>query len=156
MWRNLNRISNWLFKTFMMRNLVPVCGLVSRPVGDPVGDPVGGPVCGLVDGPSGPCGLWSKHVLLHTPYNRRPASNAWILVGKRSCVLMFSNSGGQLGVQSNYTKEPVCDRACRGLRVSHGPVLRCCCGAAAVLLQCCSVAVLLWWCCGSLAVVQAV
>ena len=43
--------------------MVPVCDLVSGPVGDPVGDPgggpvgglvgglVGGPVCGLVDGP---------------------------------------------------------------------------------------------------------
>ena len=93
----------------MARSVVPVCGLVSGPVGDPVGDPVGGrlghlvdgPVCGLVDGPvCGPARALSGPVETRpAPYNGLPASNAWILVGKRACFLMFPNIGGQLGVQ---------------------------------------------------------
>ena len=90
---------------------------------------------------SSPCGLWSVETP-PAPYTGLSA-NAWILVGKRACVLMFPNSGGQLGVQYNCTKEPVCDRSCRGFRFSHGPVLRCCCGAVAYGLRwcCCSVPV---------------
>ena len=162
------------------RSVVPVCGLVSGlvsgPVGDPVGDPVGGPVghlvdgpvCGLVDGPvCGPARAVSGPVETRpAPYNGLPASNAWILVGKRACVLMFPNISGQLGVLTILESQS--DRPCRGFRVSHGAVLwcccgavvvllRCCCGAVAVLLRCCcGVAVLLRWCCGSVAVVQSV
>ena len=147
--------------------MVPACGLVTGPVGDPVGDPVGGPVggpvCGLVDGPvcgavravCGPVGTRPA------PYNGLPASNAWIVVGKRACVLMFPNSVRQLGVLYNDTKEPVCDRPCRGFGVSHGPVLRCG-GVAVVLRWCCGVAVLcsvaegLRWCCGGVTVARSV
>ena len=45
---------------------------------------------------SGPCSLRSVETR-PAPYNGLPASNAWILVGKLACVLLFP-SGGQLGV----------------------------------------------------------
>ena len=146
------------------RSVVPVCGLVSGPVGDSVGDPVGGPVggpvghlssvdgpvCGLVDGPvCGPARAVSGPVETRpAPYNGLPASNAWILVGKRACVLMFPNIGGQLG--SNITiLESQSDRPCPVLRWRCGAVavlLRCCCGVVAVLQCCCGgVAVVLRW-----------
>ena len=131
----------------MARSVVPVCGLVSGPVGDPVDDPVGGPVghlvdgpvCGLVDGPvCGPARAVSGPVETRpAPYSGLPASNAWILVSKRACVLMFPNIGGQLGVQYIAILESQSDRPCCGFRVSHGPVLRWRCGAVALLLRCC-------------------
>ena len=74
------------------------------PIGDPVSYPldalVGGPVCGLVDGPvCGPVRVVCGPVETRpAPYNGLPTSNAWILVGKRACVLLFLNSG-QLGVE---------------------------------------------------------
>ena len=129
--------------------MVPVCGLVSGPVGDPVGDPVGGavghlvdgPVCGLVDGPvCGPALAVSGPVETRpAPYNGLPASNAWILVG----LVFLCSPISAVSLGSNITiLESQSDRPCRGFRVSHGPVavaLRCCCGAVAVLLRCCSV-----------------
>ena len=125
--------------------MTQIIGLMSGPVADPVGDPVRGPVggrvgcpvCGLVDGPV--CGavraVCGPVETRPAPYHGLPASNAWILVGKRACILMFPKSGGQLG--SNIIIQTVCDRPCRGFQVSHGPVLQWCCGGVAVLLQCC-------------------
>ena len=140
--------------------MVLVCGLVSGPVGDPVGHPVGGPVdglvggpvCGLVDGPvCGPfravcCPVETRPA----PYSGLPASNAWILVGKQACVLLFPNSGDQPGVQYNYilkSQSVTALAADSGFRtVRCAVVLRCCCGAVAVLRTGCGgAAVALRW-----------
>ena len=104
----------------MVRSEVPVCGLVSGPVGDPVGDPVSGPVGGLVSGPV--CGLVDGPVCgpvpaVCGPVETRPApySIQWpagfrcLDIGRASC----------------------------GFRALQGLVLRWCCSVAEGLLWFC-------------------
>ena len=105
------------------------CGpMTDGPVGDPVGDPVGGPVGGLVGGPV--CGLVDGPVCgpvraVCCPVETRPAQYSGLpaSVGKRACVLMFPNSGGQLGVQYNYILQSQSVTALAAdSGFSHGPV----------------------------------
>ena len=77
-----------------------------------------------------------KHVLLHTT----ACSFKCLDIG-RQAGFVLPNSGGQLGVQYKYTKEPFCDRLPQipgfawsdvavVLRVLRAVVLRCCCSVA--------------------------